>query len=314
MSNRNTAQRVCEIWGVETANDADVRLIRLHCNYLARTGATDRTVHHRRENLRRLAESLPGLLTVTGDQLDDHQAALSGHVSLSSLATYKSHWRGFYSWAIDCGYIDVDPTARLPRTRVPKRPPRPIPPDDFEEALACAPEPIYCWLVLGAYMGLRAGEVARIRREDVTTGELRGKPRLFLAGLGKGAKPYRMPVPVEVEPVLRPYLDACRSGPLWTTRDGDPIRAEHVTGRVSRYFEKLGMKWTMHNTRHTFGTEVQKKTRDVLQTRNLMRHENVQTTQQYVEPVDGPGVIALDRLSAQLGRRRARRQARGSAA
>lgn len=273
-------------------------MIRLHVDYLRRTGATPRTLHHRRANLLRLANGLPcELIAATAVQIEDWQAGL--RVSLSSVATYSSHTRSFYRWAVDAGHLETDPTTRLPRTRVPGRRPRPIPRAEFEMALTCAPDPIRTWLILGAFMGLRTAEVAQIRREDVTDEIVGGKRRLFISGVGKGAKLFKLPVPVDVEPVLRRHLGG-QTGPLWRTVQGNPATPDYVTAQVTAFFRGLGMPYTMHNCRHTFGTEVQQQTGDMLQTQVLMRHSSLNTTRLYVEPVQAGGVAAMDRLSARL--------------
>lgn len=284
-----------------TISEIDRRLIRLHVDHLRRTGASIRTQAQRRENLRRLAERLPvPLLEATPDHLNDWQSSLT--VSLSSIATYSSHCRCFYAWAVDSGHLEHDPAYRLPRPKLPAAKPRPIPTDDFEMALACAPEPVRTWLVLGAFMGLRASEVAAIKREDFVEGIIGGKRRTLLTGIGKGSKAYRLAVPVEVMPILQPHLTG-RPGPLWRNAQHRPVTGDNVSDRVSEFFRRLGMPYTMHWTRHTFGTEVQKQTGDSRQTQVLMRHESLATTQMYVEPVTSEGVRALDRLSARLSPR-----------
>lgn len=261
------------------------------------------TARQRRENLRRLAERLHpiGLIHATAQDLDDWQSETHHRVSLSSVGTYTSHVCAFYSWAYEMGHLDTDPAARLPRPRIPTRQPKPIPRADLEMALSCAVEPVYTWLVLGAYMGLRAGEVARIRREDISEGIVDGERRWFLSGIGKGNKPFRLPIPRGVVPILTPHLRG-KSGPLWLNQWGTPLSRVTLSNTVSAFFKRLEMPWTMHNTRHHYGTAIQQRTGDMLQTQILMRHSNLNTTRLYVEPVQRPGVVAMDALSDDLRR------------
>lgn len=288
---------------VEDTNDA---IVRLHCDYLRRSGATDDTLYHRRANLRRLAAALSvSLLDATPDDLTDWQSATSKRVSLSSTATYSSHTRAFYTWAVQAGHLDADPSIRLARTRVPIGRPRPIPIHDLDIALAAADEPLFTWLVLGAFMGLRRGDIAGIRGSDIVEGEVDGEARLFLTGIGKGRKSFSLPVPEDVEPILQQHrLRGPR--PLWLTKRGRPVTRRYVSDVIGDFFVRLGMPWTTHNLRHTFGTLVQRETRDMLQTQVLMRHASLNTTRLYVEPVTAPGVAAMDRLahSRLAGRRR----------
>lgn len=297
--NRNAPQRKRDIqrMTLQYSTERDMRYIRLHCDWLRRTGATDRTIFHRRENLRRLAERLPcDLLDATPEQLDAWQSALT--VSPSSRATYTNHVVGFYRWAVENGHLEHDPAARLPRPRIPRRLARPIPEADLKVALECAPEPIRTWLVLAAFMGLRAAEVAGIRREDVA--DVDG--RLYLSGVGKGNKPFRLPVPVEVVPSLRLHLSG-QPGPLWRNAHGGPATPGHVTGRTSEFFKSIGMPYTLHWCRHFFGTQVYRQTRDLLLTMTVLRHSSPNTTRVYVEQVPADEIAAMDQLSARLRKR-----------
>jgi integrase/recombinase XerC len=303
VSDRNATRRVGDTREVLTDKGADARLIRIHCDYIRRTGATARTIEQRRENLARFGRAVAPtpLLDVTPGQLDEWQAGL--RVSLSSVATYSSHIRAFYGWAVLAGHLEHDPCVRLPRPRVPKRSARPIPEHDLRVALACAPEPVLTWLVLGAFMGLRAAEIAGLRREDVVEVDR----RLIIGGTGKGQKPFRLPVPAEVEPYLRSHLRG-GGGPLWRTARGRPAGPHYVTDQVANYFRGLGMPYTLHWCRHHFGSLLYRQSRDLLLVQECMRHSSPNTTRLYVETVDADAVAAMDRLSAQLASKRAERR------
>ena len=192
--------------------------------------------------------------------------------------------------------MDTDPTRHLPKTKVPKRQARPVPTADLRVALTCADEPIRTWLVLAAYMGLRCAEIAGMKREDVTEVDA----RLYLSGVGKGQKPYRLPVPEHVVPVLLPHLSG-RTGPLWRTAPGGrPSRPKDVSEQVVKFFRRIGMPYTLHQLRHSFGTAMYGQTKDLLLVQDVMRHENPASTRLYVATASPAAAAALDRLSARL--------------
>ena len=194
------------------------------------------------------------------------------------------------------GRIDVDPSARLPLPKVPKRFPRPILEADLQVALACAPEPIRTWLILAAFMGLRAMEVAVMTAESVI--EL--DRRLYLSGVGKGQKPFRLPIPEHVVPILRPHLQG-RTGPLWRTAPGRrPSRPKDVSEQVITFFRRIGMSYTLHQLRHSFGTTLYRETKDLLLVQDAMRHEHPTTTRLYVATSSAAATAAMDQLSARL--------------
>lgn len=276
---------------------SNARLIRLHCDWLRRRGSTMQTIYHRRANLERVAAHLPvPLIDASPEHLETWQSGLN--ISVSSIATYTNHVVGFYRWAVEAGHLDVNPSTRLPRPKVPARSARPIPETDLILALTCADEPIRTWLILAAFMGLRAGEIAAIRREDVA--EVEG--RMILSGVGKGQKPFRLIVPREVAPILAAHLNG--RGPLWRIEPtGRPIRPINVTNAVSRFFRGLGMPYTLHWCRHRFGSQFYSATKDILLTQDVMRHANPATTRLYVATTRSEATAAMDRLAAGLAAR-----------
>lgn len=288
--------RIATVNVVQPSSNAEI--VRSHCEWLRRTGATTITQNYRRGVLERLARTLPGpLLGAAPGDLERWHTQLT--VSLSTLAGYTSHVRQFYKWAVVTGRLDTDPTTHLPRTKVPKRRPRPVPDADLRVALTCAPEPVRTWLVLAAFMGLRAMEVAGMRREDIT--EIDG--RLYLDGVGKGRKPYRLPIPEHVAPVLAQHLTG-RPGPLWRTAPGGrPSRPPDVSEQVVKFFRSIDMPYSLHQCRHSFGTSIYRHTRDLLTTQDAMRHSNPTTTRGYVETTAPAATAAMDQLSANLERR-----------
>lgn len=164
-----------------------------------------------------------------------------------------------------------------------------------ELALTGAREPLLTWLLLAGFMGFRAMDVAGVRREDVE--EING--RLWITGVGKGAKSFRLVVPRDVEPFLRGHLVG-RPGPLWRTSTGRPIRAADVTNTTTALMRSLGLPYVLHQLRHRFGTVLYAETKDLLLTANAMRHSNLSTTRGYVATSRGETVAAMDRVARSL--------------
>lgn len=305
---------------VNVKTQRDLRIIRLHVNYIHREGAAARTVYHRERNLLRLAAVLAcTLLDATAEELDAWHAAVSRSCSVSTLATYTAHVRMFYRWLVDAGHRDDDPTVRLPRTKVPRGKPRPISEQDLQRVLDVAPEPVRTWVLLGAFMGLRVHEIAQIRREDITEHD----GRLTLSGIGKGQKPFVLDVPVGIERALRSYLTA-RPGPIFWMRPypaarfpSRPARAHDVTLAIAATMRGLGIPHTAHSLRHRFGTAFYRETHDLLLTQDVMRHDDPKNTRLYVETSNLAATAAMDRLSTSASPRsssRRRRPTTGEAA
>jgi integrase/recombinase XerC len=278
-------------------NTKNAKAITRHIDWLRRTGARQATVKHRRDNLRRLAAYLPvALIEASPEQLDAWQSQL--RVSISSINTYTCHARGFYRWAQQTGLLDVDPSDALPLPRVAQRKPRPMPEKDTRTAMRAARGAMRAWLALAGWCGLRAGEIARIRREDVEL-DTEGGDGALLHVDGKGGKHRAVPVPPRVLAMLMPFL--ALQGPIFRRETtGLPIAPADVTKRVSRFLRGLGLPYTLHTLRHRFATRLAQATRDLRLVQELLGHASLATTQLYLDWTLKRGAKAVKALSESL--------------
>lgn len=235
------------------------------------------TIRQKRYALARLARRLhpAGLLDAIPDELATHLDRLD---KPESRATELSHLRSFYRWALLEGLVDVDPTARLVRPKVPRRLPRPIPDGDLHMALDLAPERIRPMLMLAAYAGLRACEIANLRAEDVLWAN---DPPLLVVTDGKGGHQGAVPLAPALEPVLR-ALPA--RGWLFCRRDGrtGPVPAHVVSKLCNDFLHDMGIAHTLHTLRHWFGTTTLRVNGGNLrQTQELLRHQSPVSTAIY---------------------------------
>jgi integrase len=121
------------------------------------------------------------------------------YLTPAARAAELSNVRSFYRWALLEELIDRDPTLRLVRPRLPRRLPRPMADADIAKALAVAPYPIRAFLNLAAFAGLRACEIAPLRRSDVLDGA--SAPVLIVQN-GKGGKQRIIPLAPELARTL----------------------------------------------------------------------------------------------------------------
>src|SRR5690606_22330993 len=122
-------------------------------------------------------------------------------LSIDAQAMELSHLAGFYRWCVVEGYRDDDPTMRVPRPKLPRNLPHPIPEDDLARAIALAePTRVRPWLMLAAYAGLRACEIAPLRGEDLWW---HTDPPLLVIQQGKGGDMGTVPIAPDLEAELR---------------------------------------------------------------------------------------------------------------
>jgi site-specific recombinase XerD len=135
------------------------------------------------------------------------------------------------------------------------------------------------------YTGLRVGELAHLRIEDVTLTERKGTI-LVRGDHAKGGKQREVPVPREARQRLMAYLDQRRTGKgtLFLGQRG-PLGEDAIGRIVSKYatWAKLE-RVTPHTLRHTFSYNYLEKTgNDLVGLANILGHDNVTTTQIYTQ-------------------------------
>lgn len=194
-----------------------------------------------------------------------------------SRAKYLSHLHVFYEFAIRAGYTEHDPTVRIPRPKLPRLLPRPIGTMDLRTALDLAPPRIEAMLSLACYEGLRCFEIAAFSREWVWGQD---ETQAVIVP-GKGGHQRIVPLAAETEGALRRY-GVPRRGYAFLSKFDRPYHPSSISNLLSSYLRGIGIDATAHQLRHWFGTECYRQTRDLLETKELMGHSNVSTTQGYV--------------------------------
>ncbi|MFC9762744.1 tyrosine-type recombinase/integrase [Rhodococcus jostii] len=267
-----------------------------HVAYLRLRNLQPNTAIHRRGQLERLLAYLgKPLLQAQPVDLEKWQRSLS--VSASSVMTYTSHVRAFYAWALEVELISADPARGLVMPKIKKRMPRPIPEEDLRTALITAQHnhQLYCWMLLAAFCGLRASEIAKISRGDLRIEKSGGG---YLTVNGKGGHQRVVRVPREVVVELRPVLH--QSGPIFRRRNGDPYSPNYLSQQASEHLQSLGLSYTLHTLRHRFATVMCDMGADVRDVQQLLGHQDLATTTLYVAHNARRAGAAVDKLGEGL--------------
>ena len=136
-------------------------------------------------------------------------------------------------------------------------------------------------LVYGS--GLRIGEVANLRVEDIES----KKMRIFVRE-GKGNKERYTILPKQSLEMLRTYWSKYRQhkrrGRIFLSESGKAITVgvtrEHF--RKYRRKAKINEKATVHTLRHNFATDLIERGATLIQVKELMGHSNIRSTMEYV--------------------------------
>lgn len=281
----------------ESEGDVDDTVVAAHLRQLELRGQTPDTVYCRRRALTRLAAALPvPLLDATAAHLHAWRQGLS--VGPATIAGYVSHAREFYRWAALTGLIDSSPAERLPVPRLPRRVPRPIGERDLFAAVAGAPPRIRPWLALAGWCGLRAREIALLRRECVL--ERHRPPVLLVAADAAKGRTERL-VPLH-DYVLEELAEAGlpRQGWVFRRRDNQPgpNRPWTISHLCNRYLHEAGHPETLHSLRHRYATVTYQDSRDLLLVQGLLGHAQPSTTAGYAQWDQGAASDVVSRIPA----------------
>jgi len=211
-----------------------------------------------------LAGTVPG----PGDVSTEHLIRLLGDPSWApeTRKSVRSAWRSFFRWAVQTGRVESDPTIGLPTITVPEPIPRPAPEHVVRAALQLDDERLVLMVLLAAYGGLRACEVAAVHSRDLA-GDV-------LNVVGKGGKHRVVPVSGDLLERLQRVQGWAFPSPL-----GGHITPGHVSRLLSR---ALPDGWTAHTLRHRMATTAYAGTGDLLAVQRLLGHSRPETTQRYV--------------------------------
>lgn len=197
---------------------------------------------------------------------------------------YLTDVRSFFRFAVERSDIDHDPTIGIPIARVPHGDPRPF---DAAQCIAiraaCADQQDRVCVELGLRAGLRVSEMAALTLEDINFAE-----RVLTVRNGKGGKDRSVPLAADLATII---LAGGHHITAATTGAG-------VSMRIQRVYQRAGIFGRVpHHTRHTFATELLRRTKDLLLVSQMLGHSNIQTTQRYAR-LDPPGVDVFDGMYA----------------
>ena len=169
------------------------------------------------------------------------------YIRISAIST-------FYTWAIRDELVDVNPVARVDRSRFRKGRPRPAPTGAIADVLAVAEPRVRLMILLAAEMGLRRAEIAGLRVSDFGFGD----GILFV--VGKGDRERVLPISSAVDDHARAWITANGlkgRAPLFRSRKGGgPLKPVTAGQLIVGAGQQAGHHLTAHRYRHRAGTDI----------------------------------------------------------
>lgn len=266
---------VTQVKQVALGQAANVYLDTLSAGGRART-----TLGLYRGLLRRFAQAVGEGRNVAELSTADATAYLAALRERSSSGAYPTTvtrvLKGFFSWLAETGEIEINPMASI-RPRMPAW--NPVPPYSDEEIrrlLGGTVSPMEkAIIMLLADTGMRASELAGLRREDVDLNQ--GTLRV----MGKGGKRRTLALNDQPGKALAEYLATSgpNNGHLWPERFNKGtlywlVRRVGKRAGVSRVFS--------HRFRHTFAMRFLAQTGNALALQALLGHTSLIMVQRYI--------------------------------
>lgn len=190
--------------------------------------------------------------------------------------------RGFYRYGLRRKFIEDDPTLFIEAIRPPAGKPRPAQEADVRRALDLAEPRVKMMIILGAFVGLRRSEIARVHTTDLR--DTLDGPALRI--LGKGRKERIVPLPG----LVASMIEEAEPGwlfPSWhrgqVGSDGR-VHDDHLSpGRIGELMrEALPPGVTPHMLRHRFASALYAATNsNIRAVQEALGHASVATTQVY---------------------------------
>jgi integrase/recombinase XerD len=147
-------------------------------------------------------------------------------------------------------------------------------------------------ILMSFWAGMRVGEIAALRVEDVVDGSGRVKAEVRLdASQTKGSYARTVFLPQKLRDELQHYVDSRsvrdRNLPLFMTAGGKPFTANVLTQHFFWLYRKAGIEGaSSHSGRRSFITTLASKGIGVRVLASLAGHRSIAVTQKYIDVND----------------------------
>jgi integrase/recombinase XerC len=210
----------------------------------------------------------------------------------------RSSLRTFFAYTHAAGLTPVNPARLIRRARCAAPPPRGLSRDEQGRLLATlrsakgeAAERDRVLFELMLATGIRVGSALALEVEDVDI----ERGELYLRST-KGDRPMAVYFNERVGGLLRGHAGDRVSGPLFESRHGARLSSRQVQRRLAYWCSEAECRGapTPHSLRHTFATDLYRRTGDVLLVKEALGHRSVASTVVYAR-------VKPERLRTALG-------------
>lgn len=231
---------------------------------------------------RDILEALSGqdfpLEAISLQSLQDHLSQFKD-LSPSSLNVKKACLRSFFSWACDSDLLAKNPARMIKAEKIPVKEAAYLSLNEIKRLRKVIENPRDKLLFeLFLNTGCRLSEIA-----SLNTGDIRGKKSFQIIGKGKKLRE------IFLSPILIGLIGKSVNGnptdsAVFTSYRGERLSSSAIQSLFKGYLKKAGIdagKYHVHSLRHTFLTEIYRRTKDLRLTQELAGHSSPVTTARY---------------------------------
>lgn len=220
---------------------------------------------------------------VTSGDIEAFLAELHGKgYTPKSLSRKLNSTRTFYRYLKVNEMITDDPSLIVQHPKYELNPPRILSPLEYRALRdAASPDPrIYAIIEMLLQTGIRIGELANLRMEDVAENTIRIRPY-------EGHPAREVPLNRRAKDALKRYLGVRPNSAddhVFITKTGKPFLVRNIRDAVERYFKKAGIdKAKINDLRHTFVAHHLRSGVSMVFLSKVLGHKRLSSTERYLQ-------------------------------
>jgi integrase len=201
--------------------------------------------------------------------------------------------KSMFNRAVEWKYLKASPAAGVKKLKVQKLPPAYLNIEQLGKLLEQCTEPyLYIFVVLGAYLGLRRGEIFRLTWSDVDFNR-----REITVREAKNNEFRVIPMNDLVIETLKKHTRHIKSDVVLARSDTDGKAYQDIRDSYQTALRQAGLhRIRIHDLRHSFASNLVTAGESLAVVMELMGHKDIQTTMIYAHLAPNQKRNAVDRL------------------
>ncbi len=238
----------------------------------------------------------------TTEDLQSFMEKLSkGSYTAKSISRKTNSTKTFFKFLKVSGYINEDPASNLEHPKFENKPPRILTKMEYRSLrdASRADIRIYAIIELLLQSGIRIGELAQLRVEDISFAE----PNSLHVPTFEGSNERMIPLNKPAADAVAKYLEirpSTASHALFVTKTGRPLLIRNIRTAIDRYFRIAGIKGAkVNDLRHTWVAHQLQSGTSLVVVSKLAGHKRLSTTEKYLQFIQGTqveGKVKLEEL------------------